>query len=71
MPPAIRTSVSPTAITVSAGIWLASVVNVRRREEVIGRRAEEQHEHHEHPDQAEVLGEPSRVPGEAHDAADP
>ena len=30
MPPAIRTSVSPTAITVSAGIWLASVVNVSR-----------------------------------------
>jgi hypothetical protein len=30
MPPAISTSVNPTAITVSAGIWLASVVNVSR-----------------------------------------
>ena len=30
MPPAISTSVSPTAITVSAGIWLASVVKVSR-----------------------------------------
>ena len=30
MPPAISTSVMPTAITVSDGIWLASVVNVMR-----------------------------------------
>ncbi len=29
MPPAISTSVKPTEMTVSAGIWLASVVNVR------------------------------------------
>ena len=56
MPPAISTSVIPTVMTVSAGIWLASVVKVEAGQEVIGRHPEERDQDGEDADQAEVLG---------------